>query len=75
MFGFAHGILVANEKSGVYLVTEFEEIVIGIPAEHEADTTLFQSTGDGGNALIEEAELTLVGVRIKRHRREENDAR
>ena len=73
--GLAQRILVADHERRLHLVAELQQRMLGIAAQHESDAALAGALGDVGNALREKCVVPQVGVRVKRHRREEDDDR
>jgi len=75
MFRFAQRILVADHHRRPHLLAKLDQAMVGIGTQHEADIALGKFLRDIGNARGQKAVVAQVRVRIKRHRRKENDHR
>src|SRR5580704_10915784 len=75
LLGLPHRILIANQDGGSNFVTKFQNAVLRISAQNEANFAHRKIFRNVWNASSEKTIMAKISVGIKRHRREENHDR
>jgi hypothetical protein len=75
MFRLAHGILIAHHQRRANFVTELQQMMLWVSPQNKTDAAFSQPCGNVGNSLVQKTIVPQVAMRVKRYRREKDNAR